>query len=389
MQTIYQAGKDRGVNNPGELSLSNVIKIFPDSEKIRLHNSKLIVTIGDIKALMKLWKNMTPDDFIALPVREQRAIEHRIKIKLEHEFKQRYPDEWKKACGGRIDESSSALERTRIHKEILRPWALRGPLILEKPQASSLHHLREYCTDHNKDLPKETTSDGLFNEQLQSIVVENDWAKLVPPATTGDQWRTPYKYTCWEFRISGIRVLTFVEVREDYTIFTTVYGTCDHWIVDDYLFWIDNGSNITKISLIEPRQENPVSFDRVYEKIAAEIRASCIMLDARMTEEEIVLPSPKLIERARKEKRRPPIQYRVVRLMKQHKTQRIARSVIGTGKGTSQRGHWRRGNYFYYDDPDSGKEQIVNSGGFWISRTWRSWYFAGDPNNIIEKEYRL
>jgi len=43
----------------------------------------------------------------------------------------------------------------------------------------------------------------------------------------------------------------------------------------------------------------------------------------------------------------------------------------------------------HYDDQDSGQVQYTNDGGFIVSKTWRRWHFAGDPKNIIHKEYRL
>jgi hypothetical protein len=167
------------------------------------------------------------------------------------------------------------------------------------------------------------------------------------------------------------------------------YGADRHWVSDDYRYYL-GGDGMRREHNISSAAN--VEFRRVAQMVRDEIRASCVMLDAGICREERVNAPRPLVERSRSERREPPRDHLVVRLLRDRPQARIARSAgasVSGRAGYQQRGHWRRGNWFHYDDPDSGREQYADDGGFWHSRTWRSWYFAGDPKNILEREYRL
>jgi hypothetical protein len=82
-------------------------------------------------------------------------------------------------------------ERERVHREILRPWAL-GPLIMERPQGSSLHHLLDYDLENT---PGKMADTIIRCDDTQDIVVENDWARVVPAHIAGE-WRLPFEHCC-------------------------------------------------------------------------------------------------------------------------------------------------------------------------------------------------
>lgn len=271
--------------------------------------------------------------------------------------------------------------RTALHVK-LRTWNA-GPLKLERPTGSSLHHLMDYDRDH--EMPKNLT--GWF-DKVQTVLVENDWGAAVPEID--GEWRVPFEYICWEFRISGVRVLVFTEADREPNVMWCVYGADGHWVVDDYRYELGCAALPRGIARSGVDAQE---FRRVAKMCYDTIRASCIMLDAQVAHHEHVEASPKLAARRAKEGRAPLRDHYVVRLL--HNDQRAHHRVRSAGASAGgvtrapQRGHWRKGTWVHYDDQDSGQVQYANEGGFMVSKTWRRWHFAGDPKNIIHKEYRL
>ncbi len=56
-----------------------------------------------------------------------------------------------------------------------------------------------------------------FRNEFQSFVIEHNWAKAFENVKDfdGGEIRLPFEYTCFEFRISGLRVLAFLGESED------------------------------------------------------------------------------------------------------------------------------------------------------------------------------
>jgi hypothetical protein len=382
--------RDRVTDLASEVSLAMVLLGGKDGDSITFPGcTKVAVQLKGVKELLFNWKKLTPTEFAKLPPNVQNRLTLKLGRMIEDNFKKQFPDRFKEACDRVLspEQYAAQKERGRLHYQLLVPWS-RGELRLEKPHGSSLHHLIAY---DKGSTPVGSFSQHFVSGDLQLMVVEHDWGRAVPPVQVGDEWLMPFPYSCWEFRISGIRVLTFVEIFNDEPVMLSVFGIEGHWICDDYLYRVSNGKLVSEVA---DRANNKcaIEFRRVAEMVYREIRACCIMLDASVGFCEKVPASPKLVERCKSEKKPAPRAYSVIRLFRKHTQRRVVRSNgahVSVGARAPQRGHWRRGNYFHYDDPDSGQVQYINDGGFWVSKTWRKFYFAGDPNNIIEREYRL
>lgn len=275
--------------------------------------------------------------------------------------------------------------RTALHVR-LRAWNA-GPLKLERPQGSSLHHLADYDAGNTPLGEDDPEMVRRWFADCQIVLVENDWGAAVPEIE--GEWRVPFAFICWEFRISGVRVLAFTEADREPNIMWCCYGADGHWVVDDFRYELGCPALPRGI---KKSDVDAVEFRRVAAMVYNTIRASCIMLDAQVARHEPVVASSKLVERRAREGRAPPRNHYVVRLLHQEQRSYHRARSAGGGVGVArspQRGHWRKGTWVHYDDQDSGQVQYANKGGFMVSKTWRRWHFAGNPNDIIHKEYRL
>ncbi len=270
---------------------------------------------------------------------------------------------------------NNAIARRDLYLKLVE-WN-RGVLTLERPQGSSLHHFLGY------DVNGANINDvGASFDDCQIVLVENDWGAAVPQME--GEWRVPFKLMCWEFRLSGVRVLAITDVDD-------VYGSDGHWTVDGYEYELGcaslpPGKPYGAASFREREHELRRTAKLCYDTI----RATCVMLDAQVAHRERVAASTKLKEQRVREGKAPLRDHYVVRLLhEEHRSYHRARSAGGGVARSPQRGHWRKGTWVHFDDQDSGQVQYANDGGFMVSKTWRRWHFAGDPKNIIHKEYRI
>jgi hypothetical protein len=113
------------------------------------------------------------------------------------------------------------------------------------------------------------------------------------------------------------------------------------------------------------------------------------MLDAQVANCELTVASNKLRKKRLLARKTPPRDHYVVNLIRQSRRY-VPQTATPSGLPRApQRGHWRKGTWVHFDDQDSGQVQYVNDGGFIVSKTWRRWHFAGDPRNILHKEYKV
>ncbi len=337
-------------------------------ELVSKNGTHLRSTIADLRRALRI----SIEDFLALPPvnklkRIRRAIDRLIETGVATE---------------RVDYAAYKQARTDLHIR-LRQWA-RGTLKLERPTGSSFHHLMNYdkhCTEG---------SASVFTAgECQIVLVENDWGAAVPQVD--GEWRVPFAFICWEFRLSGVRVLAFTEADREPARMWCCYGAEGHWVSDDYSYEIGRAS-LPSGTPFKDMDVDPVEFRRVVKVCYDTIRASCIMLDAQVARQAHVAASSKLKEKRAREGKAPPRDHYVVRLLhEERRSYHRARSAGGaTGVDRApQRGHWRKGTWVHYDDQDSGQVQYTNDGGFVVSKTWRRWHFAGDPKNIIHKTYSV
>lgn len=312
------------------------------------------------------------DSFCKLNHKEQDRITKKIQLDLRRE--QRPQND---------ERARYRTERTELHYA-LREWA-RGPLVLERPQGSSYHHLLNYddvaCGSH-ETMRQLSARHG----EPQLFVVERDWARAFQGYELGEgESPLPFAHCCFEFRISGVRILAMLNTEDTGNIYMfCVYGRGGVWVVDDYGYWIGDG--LFRPVKVAPNSDHE-EFPRVAKMVWDNVRVACIMVDANVAETVAHTPGHGLLKKMSKSGRTTPRDHYIIDLKKV-----VHRHGGGGGGGTSgvkQRGHFRRGTWVHYTDADSGQVQYADDGGFWHSRTWRNWHFAGDPNNLITKEYRL
>lgn len=385
----YDGGRSPLGMGPPKLlagTLSMALLSGADSDSIMLPGVVWTIKLGELRLAIPGILGISVEAFTRIQGPRQDELTRKLRRVVERRMRQQHPGLIEKFESDHAWKLSSA-QRERVHREILRPWSA-GPLRLEHPQGSSLHHLLRY--------DEENTPGGfqkiiISKNDTQCLVVENDWARVVPSGIVGE-WRLPFEHCCWEMRISGVRVLTFTDAEDDENpSMFSVYGADGHWVASDHRYYLARDG--LRAEAMFSSGVN-VEFRRVSQMVRDAVRAACIMLDAGVCERvgaTTVVARQSTIEGRVTVSNHAPRYHEVVRLLREDRRIHLARRVSETSRGESapQRGHWRRGTWVHYDDPDSGAEQYADSGGFWHSRTWRRWHFAGDPRNIIEREYRL
>lgn len=390
----YDGGKSPlGVPvSPG--TLEDALRLGRATDTVIMPGTGVMSTVGEVSAMLKEEFGVTYDDFVAMKERDKDRLIRKVEKRLRAAMRDAERTQGKlNGLYAQLDEVATpqqmadAEARTQLHEKVLSVWS-RGELKLEKPQASSLHHLIRY--DQRAGDRHSFLNDP---EALQNIVVEHEWAKALPPSVRGE-WRLPFERCCWEFRVSGVRVLvfTFAEDVENPKMVLT-YGKDGQWVSDDYIYSLSDDACVGRVNAMFQRMNMGAQareFRRVVDLVWANIRAACIMLEApNVCEREERQPSDVLVARARRERVAAPKAYMVVRLMNMDRRRAHYRMASGGSSGVRQGGHWRRGTWVHYDDQDSGQVQYANDGGFMVSKTWRSWHFAGNPDRLVEKEYRL
>lgn len=256
---------------------------------------------------------------------------------------------------------------------------LAMPFRLERPQGPSTHHLSEY-------LKSCEPVDGVLRDELikkldeghwQSFVVEHDWAAAFAGASEFDSggFKLPYDFTCFEFRVNGMRVLMLCgqgdEGDEDDVHGNLIIGINGRWYLNADTFEI-NGGKITSIKLNDTVEALKGKAEAFLNKLAEQIRAVCIMLDAQVAERELVRASIKLNEQRVRKGKSPLHDYHVVSLARRHRAKPMEDHVVTPG--TKRRLHFRRGHWRHYGD----------------YRTWINWMLVGNPDlGFVDKHYKL
>lgn len=386
MTTIEERFLGASVSNPNLRlppdSLAAALLYGRDDDMVQLPGAAYQIRLGELRGILRNG-GWDPRRFAELNSGRQNAITHKIRRLIERTLREQHPDRWRE-MGGDLDEER-AKERARVFHQILVPWS-RGPLTMERPQSSSLHHLIEYDVKH--------TAGGFARvakeDSLQSIVVENDWARALSshPEIASGRVPMPFPSCAWEMRVSGVRVIALIVTdQQDRQEMILVYGAQRHWVLDDYSYDVTEGRLVPRD--ISTHGGPPVKFERPCVLAMRQARAACVLLDLQAARAEQVRAPTKLVQRARAESRAVPRDHVVVRWTPRPDGGRRAARSAGGGPRAPQRGHLRRGTWVHYDDPDSGSVQYANDGGFVVSKTWRRWHWAGDMNNMIDREYRL
>lgn len=270
--------------------------------------------------------------------------------------------------------------------------ALTSGFRMEKPQGSSIHHLIQFM----RESPKEDVN-GDFLQMLentfQSFVVEHDWASAFSKSEDfeGGEVELPFDYTCFEFRINGLRVL--VPLGKDSSgkvVGCLVTGVNRNWYINQSHLVFTSDGQLIDVDL-ESYSDDPKvrkgmqAIEGFIDHLGRQIRAVCIMLDAEVARGEVVHPSEGLVKQRKKQGKSPLRPYHVVRLNRRHRGQHER----GDGSGTHKRLHWRRGHWRHFSTP-GGQVQYTDDQGILRSKTRIHWMLVGDPDlGFIDKHYSL
>jgi hypothetical protein len=268
-----------------------------------------------------------------------------------------------------------------LHADALRRWAA-GTMRLEKPQGSSMHHLVAFHREYYPD--KALSFDG-----FEDFVVEHDWHAAFADKSKdflGGDWRLPYDECAFEFRISGVRVVAFLQqVGDTIECRCVAIGIHREWHVMPTHFII-HGDIVEPF--IDPGDEYDPLWNHPFDFIVQQVRAVCIMLDARVAEAETRGVPRELREHRVKMGRTAQNDYRVVSLVRRTRSHSPGRAGQD-GPARHVKFHWRRGHWRHLQT-GGGQVQYIDAEGITRSKTWINWMPIGDPDlGFVEKEYRL
>lgn len=268
-------------------------------------------------------------------------------------------------------------------KELARRFATMG-VQFQRPQGTSLHHFIDDLVAGKHPVTQEDSVWNFFKNEFQSFVIEHNWAKAFEGVKDfdGGEIRLPFAYTCFEFRINDVRVLIFLGENEGGVIDGIVAsGINKRWYINPNKVVFDGN----KLYHPEAGKHNEEVLAYLRE-IGNQIRAVCIMLDAKVAVGERRASGGEALKKKRiKEGKSPLRDYHVVSLARRHR----AEYEKGDPTGIRKRLHWRRGHWRHFKTP-GGQVRYVNAEGITVSKTWVEWHLVGDENlGFIEKHYRL
>lgn len=271
----------------------------------------------------------------------------------------------------------------------------RGALILERPGASCVHHVRQAVIDRDTYLFGAQAIDErqLYWPEVISyadalaesncFVVEHNWAAALAGSgafESGDI-RLPYENCVFDFKISSHRVVALVTTHPDSNnllmqITVEWEGT---WFFDSAVWchregeWrLESYGNRHRGSgRLFGTDDSPLSGTAKF--VGAQIKAITIALDAEVAETSLVRVSEKLVRNRTKTGRVAPKLYNVVTLARRKRSCPAFDSAALPGCG-SVRLHFRRGHWRHFEE----------------HKTWIRWMLVGNPDiGFVEKEYRL
>ncbi len=278
--------------------------------------------------------------------------------------------------------SSLALKRRDLHAEIatarqkeaaleieagalqsLRVWMEGAPSRLEAPRGSAWH---KFLAAHQGGFVKWVSGLTAFSLSLihaspQVFVIEHDWASAFKGATDFDEGEVqlPYDVCCFEFRVSGRRILVLQQNgAPDQAI--TVFEADGLWF------------GFPRQSVGAGAADDGDPLGPLNDLLYGNIRAICVAPDAEVAESDVIRSPHKLNKARERRGKLPLIDYRVVSLAHRHRT--LVVQVDEPGEGKRKRLHFRRGHWRHYE----------------THKTWIKWTLVGNPDlGFIDKHYKL
>jgi hypothetical protein len=259
-------------------------------------------------------------------------------------------------------------------------------IVLERPQGSSLHHFLDWIKDspawHEWVRWMDWTDEvkGLL-DLYQSFVVEHDWAAVLKGKMDEGDFPLPFDGTCFEFRISSLRVLFLVSVGPGGNMSSDVeckmvVGVNGRWHINADRFYFQDGRLFSRTLKRAVEDEVPEQWgwaDEFLSLVGRQVKAICVMLDAEVATVQTIRVSEKLNSIRERKGKAPMKDYHVVSLARRHHASPMPEGHVVT-PGTRKRLHFRRGHWRHYQD----------------HRTWINWMLVGDESlGFVDKEYRL
>lgn len=285
--------------------------------------------------------------------------------------------------------------------EVNKWYASIDKCVLQANECSRLHALIELVTggyavgmkDGSALREIQSQRTAMF-DHVQSFVVKHNWGAAFKDElgkVADEEVVLPFPTTAFEFKVNG-RACTMLAidpmsgvVEKARELQTELIGDAeglDHGRHFYLFIAASNGSWISKTA----NQD----YKNVFNFLVEQVKAICVMLDAKIAEYSVVKQPAALNAKRLKSGRLPLYDYRVVDLAKKyHKP-----SPGGGGEsGIRQRCHLRRGHWVHSHhqpmaDTQRETKRWTKHGDIW--RTWVNWYLAGDPDlGFVEKEYKL
>lgn len=256
-------------------------------------------------------------------------------------------------------------------------------VVLEKPQGSSLHHFFDFCSASPAWQAWRAAlewDDGVEPADLyESFIVEHDWSRMLAGKMDQGDFPLPYQGLCFEFRITGLRVLFLVSTDETQMASTAscklLVGVNKRWHINADRFYFEEGrlfSHTLKKPIDGIRDSGwPEKFLLM---IGDQIRAICVMLDAKVVEREVIRAPDKLNAQKAKQGKTKMKDFHVVNLSRRFRAAPSEEAHEPSNR-KPPRMHLRRGHWRHFANQ---------------TKTWIAWMWVGDEGNgFVDKEYRL
>jgi hypothetical protein len=259
----------------------------------------------------------------------------------------------------RLDAEADALRRNVESLRNFTMWGEANP-VMQKPREPSFRRFRRAMLDC------EVVQYGLecesreFDQEVmkfvEPFVIEHDWSAALSAGHDGDI-RLPYEVCAFEFRL-GDRPVIAIATQFAGDIVFSMAVEMDRWVFCGAAMSTSSGRSISSDGV-----------SRVAWRVADQIRAVCIALDAEVAVSEAVRADhPGAGSGAL---RVPGRDYHVVSLAARHAR---PAPLGGDPTGRRVRVHFRRGHWRHFDN----------------HKTWIRWMLVGDPDlGFIEKHYTL
>lgn len=248
---------------------------------------------------------------------------------------------------------------------------------LQSVQESCFHKVLEQFDSGKIIVPV----DGVLNEgdifrlpkTPHIFLIQHDWAGAFENAQDVEdgEIHLPYSVTCFETRISGLRVCFLIEMPEEdggEVKFTLLIETSVGWSLSG-IFGMRAWSELNPSVVTETVNAPYMNLLR------KQVRAICIALEAEVASADIVRAPHRLNAKREKAGKLPLFDYHVVSLASRKKY--LPREIVDgelEQEHRHRRMHFVRGHWVHYTN----------------HKTWRKWHLRGDPDlGFIDKHYKL